>query len=452
MKIQANLIPTSLNQRVGTILRFMLKARFVSIIPLLFLIVLPTQVRAEPIDWVVAVINNDVITAHELNRRLIETESDLKEQGTPLPPINVLRRQLLEHLITEHIELQQAKKTGISISDEQLDEAINNIAAQNNLTTAELEQKIQSNGLSIKEFRNKIRNQMMIEKLKQRDVLSRIQVSDAEINNFLKQKALQPDMDRQYKISHIFIRLPDNATTAQIDATKKRAEQALSDLKAGMNFGQVAASYSDAPDALSGGLLNWRSGAQLPDLYLKAITNLSPGSITGVFRSPNGFNILKLIDERGKDKQIIVTQTHVRQILIRTSDIVSDSEAQARLEKIRARILAGASFASMAKSYSDDGSAAQGGDIGWVSPGDTVPAFENAMNKLAPGQISQPVHTQFGWHLIQVIARRQANVTKAEQRNEARKAIFESKAEEAVQEWLRELRDSAYVRYFPRPS
>ncbi|HVC50219.1 MAG TPA: peptidylprolyl isomerase [Burkholderiales bacterium] len=423
-----------------------------SIIPLLFLIVLPTQVRAEPIDWVVAVINNDVITAHELNRRLIETESDLKEQGTPLPPINVLRRQLLEHLITEHIELQQAKKTGISISDEQLDEAINNIAAQNNLTTAELEQKIQSNGLSIKEFRNKIRNQMMIEKLKQRDVLSRIQVSDAEINNFLKQKALQPDMDRQYKISHIFIRLPDNATTAQIDATKKRAEQALSDLKAGMNFGQVAASYSDAPDALSGGLLNWRSGAQLPDLYLKAITNLSPGSITGVFRSPNGFNILKLIDERGKDKQIIVTQTHVRQILIRTSDIVSDSEAQARLEKIRARILAGASFASMAKSYSDDGSAAQGGDIGWVSPGDTVPAFENAMNKLAPGQISQPVHTQFGWHLIQVIARRQANVTKAEQRNEARKAIFESKAEEAVQEWLRELRDSAYVRYFPRPS
>ncbi|MDE3020416.1 MAG: peptidylprolyl isomerase [Pseudomonadota bacterium] len=452
MKIQANLIPTSLNQRVGTILRFMLKARLVSIIPLLFLIVLPTQARAEPIDWVVAVINSDVITAHELNRRLIETESDLKEQGTPLPPINVLRRQLLEHLITEHIELQQAKKTGISISDEQLDEAINNIAAQNNLTTAELEQKIQSNGLSIKEFRNKIRNQMMIERLKQRDVLSRIQVSDAEINNFLKQKALQPDMDKQYKISHIFIRLPDNATTAQIDATKKRAEQALSDLKAGMNFGQVAASYSDAPDALSGGLLNWRSGAQLPDLYLKAITNLSPGSITGVFRSPNGFNILKLIDERGKDKQIIVTQTHVRQILIRTSDIVSDSEAQARLEKIRARILAGASFASMAKSYSDDGSAAQGGDIGWVSPGDTVPAFENAMNKLAPGQISQPVHTQFGWHLIQVIARRQANVTKAEQRNEARKAIFESKAEEAVQEWLRELRDSAYVRYFPRPS
>ncbi|MBU6459277.1 MAG: peptidylprolyl isomerase [Proteobacteria bacterium] len=453
MKIPANLMLTYPDMETMPTQYSAPKAKyFFFAIFFLALSLLPTLSQAKPIDWIVAVVNNDVITSHELNTKLRSTENNLKQQGIPLPPTHVLKAQVLEHLITERIELQQAKKTGITVSDEQMDEAINNIAARNHLSRSELEQQVTNSGISLKDFEHQIRNEITIEKLKERDVLSRIQVSNTEINNFLKQKALQPDMLKQYKIAHIFIRLPDNATSAQIKVYREKASRALADLKSGKNFAQVAASYSDAPDALSGGQLNWRSGAQLPDLYLRAISSLKPGEMTGILRSPNGFNILKLVNERDEHKQVIVTQTHVRHILIRTSDLVSDKEARDKLEKIRAKILAGASFAKMAKAYSDDGSASQGGDLGWISPGETVPAFENAMNQLAPGQISQPVHTQFGWHLIQVLGRRQANITKKEQRNEARKAIYESKADEAVQEWLRELRGAAYVRYFPRPS
>lgn len=402
--------------------------------------------RIRLLERIVAVVNDEVITQDELERRLELVKKQLARQGTELPDSEALRRQILERLIMDRIQVQYAKQTGLKIDDFQLDQALRTIAEQNHMTLAQFREVLARDGVDYADFREEIRKEMTIARLREREVDNRIAVSEGEIDNFLATQATQVSAG-EYAVSHILVRVPEQATTEQIQARRARAEAALAELRAGKPFAQVAAVYSDAPDALQGGFLGWRPLSQLPELFAEAVTKLQPGEVSTLLRSPNGFHIVRLDDRRGPGAPVQITQTRVRHILVRPSETVSEDEARNRLLQLRERIVNGADFAELARLHSEDPSASQGGDLGWVSPGDTVPQFERAMESLKPGEISEPVKTPLGWHLIQVLERRTGNLTKERERILARQAIKARKADEAYEEWLRQLRDQAYVEY-----
>ncbi|HEY0665466.1 MAG TPA: peptidylprolyl isomerase, partial [Gallionella sp.] len=291
-----------------------------------------------------------------------------------------------------------------------------------------------------------IRKEMIFTRLREREVDSKIIVSDSEVENYLANKARQGSAGEEFRLAHIMVVVPEQASAEKIQVARSRAEKALAQLKAGADFAQVAAGFSDAEDALKGGDLGWRKSDRIPPLFMNELQTLQPGQITAVLRSPSGFHILKLVDKRSGTESVVITQTHARHILIKTSEIVSEREAQKRLMEIRQRIESGADFAEQARRYSQDGSAQQGGDLDWLSPGQTVPEFEEAMNKLQPGKIGA-VQSQFGWHLIQVLERRNTDIGEQQKRQQARVAIGTFKSEEQHQEWLRQLRDRAFVEY-----
>lgn len=407
----------------------------------------PAAPQVIPVDRIVAVVNNEVITEGELKDRLAMVTKQLQKQGTPLPPSDALKKQVLERMITDRIQLQYAKETGLRVDDAQLDRTLARIAEENHLTPGEFRAALERDGVDFNKFREEIRDEIIIARLRQREVDDKITVTDSEIDNYLKTEETQGGRVEEYKIAHILIRVPEQATSDQIQAKRERAEEALAKLKGGADFAQVAAVYSDAPDALQGGLLDWRPAGRLPEIFVQALSSMNPGDVSPVLRSPAGFHIIKLVAERGKNVAEVVTQTHVRHILIKTSELVSDADAKKRLLQIKERIEHGEDFAALAQRYSEDTSAAKGGDLGWVSPGDTVPEFERAMDKLKVGQVSDPVHTPFGWHLIQVLGRRAKDVSKERERLLAAQAVRARKADEAYQEWLRQLRDRAYVEY-----
>ncbi|HUL42471.1 MAG TPA: peptidylprolyl isomerase [Burkholderiales bacterium] len=399
-----------------------------------------------PLDRIVAVVNDDVITQYELDDHINLVVNQLKKQGTPLPPRNVLEKQLLERLINDRVQLQYAKETGVRVDDTLLEKTMERIAQNNKMSLQQMRDTLERDGVNFNHFREEIRNEIIMTRLKERDVDNKIVVTDSEIANYLKSQAALGKED-EYNLAHILVLVPEQASPEQIQAKRARAEQALEQIKNGADFAQIAVSYSDAADALQGGALGWRPAGRLPTLFLDALRSMKPGDVSGILRSANGFHIIKLLDERGKDATIEVQQTHVRHILVKTSELVSDSEARARLLNLKERLENGADFAELARLNSEDGSAAQGGDLGWISPGDTVPDFEHAMNALKIGQISDPVRSPYGWHLIQVLARREQDVTHDRERLLARQAIRARKADEAYEEWLRQLRDSAYVEY-----
>lgn len=398
------------------------------------------------LDRIVAVVNDEVITALELEQRMKTVQQQLQKQGTPLPPRDVLEKQLLERLIADRVQLQFARESGIRVEDSQLDKTLQRIAEENKLTPDTLRQALENDGVNFSRFREDIRNEIIISRLREREVDNRVTVTDGEIDQHLETLA-QQGMEDEYQLAHILVRTPEQASPEQVEEKRRRAEQALAQLNAGADFGQVAASFSDAQDALEGGRLGWRSGGQVPTLFANAIRPLQPGQLSGVLRSPNGFHIIKLLDKRGKSLSLIVQQSHARHILVKTTEIVSENDARQRLVQLKERLDNGADFAELARLHSEDGSAAKGGDLGWLSPGDTVPEFEKAMNALALEKISEPVRSPFGWHLIQVLERRTEDIGKERQRLLARQEIRMRKADESYQEWLRQLRDRAYVEY-----
>ena len=405
------------------------------------------QQQVAVIDSVVAVVNDDVITRYELDDRVREVIRQLKKQDTPLPAADVLEKQILERMINDMLLAQYAKETGVRVDDAQLNQAMTRIAQQNDFPSlAEFRAKLETDGVDFNKFREEIRGEIISARLREREIESKLVISDGEVDNYLANKARMGNSGEEFHLAHILVVVPEQASAEKIQAARDRAEQALSQLKAGTDFAQVAAGSSDAKDALKGGDLGWLPGDRIPPLFANELQTLKAGQTTAVLRSPSGFHILKLVEKRSGNAPVVITQTHVRHILIKTSEIVSESEAKSRLMEIKQRIEGGADFAEQARRYSQDGSAQQGGDLDWVSPGQTVPEFEEAMNKLKPGQMGA-VQTQFGWHLIQVLERRNTDVSEQQKRQQARIAIGTFKSDEQFQDWLRQLRDRAFVEY-----
>jgi peptidyl-prolyl cis-trans isomerase SurA len=405
---------------------------------------LPVQAAVVPLNHIVAVVNDEVITRKELDQRYAEVVQSLARQNTPLPPRETLEKQLLERMITELALQQHARNTGVRVDPTQVERALQRIAAQNKLDMAGLQAAVEKDGQSLDAMRDTIRNEILIARARERDVDNRVTVSESEIEGYLQTQA-QQGVETEYNFSHILITVPENAPPEEIQARRARAEEIVRLLGQGADFAQLSASYSDASNALQGGAFGWRPSGKLPSLFVDALKPLQPGQVSPILKSGNGFHILKLIDKRGLDATLSVTQTHARHILIKTNELTSESDARSRLLQLKERIENGVPFEQLARQYSDDGSAAKGGDLGWINPGDTVPEFERAMDALKDGEMSGPVQSPFGWHLIQVLGRRNQDVTQERQRLTARQAIRERKAEEAFQDWVRQIRDSAYV-------
>jgi peptidyl-prolyl cis-trans isomerase SurA len=397
------------------------------------------------VDRIVAVVNKEVITYSELREAVGMAERQLARQGTQAPERPVLERQMLERLILDKAQLQWARETGLRIDELQIDRAVERIAQSNKLTLADFRKALEADGVAFDAFRSDVRQQMILARVREREVDNRIQVSETEVDLFLENMKARPD-GAEYNVAHILVRLPEQASPERIAEARKRAESALADARAGSPFARVAASFSDAPDALQGGALGWRSHERLPELFANTLAGMKAGDVSDILRSPAGFHILKLNERRGAGAEAPVRQTHVRHILVRTNEVVSESEARRKLLDLRERIVTGGGdFAELARANSDDGTAARGGDLEWVYPGDTVPEFERAYEDLRVGEVSQPVRTPFGYHLIQVLERRSSDLSPERRRLQARQAIRDRKADEAYTEWLRQLRDATYV-------
>ena len=398
------------------------------------------------VDRIVAVVGREVVTASELAERRELAERQLRRQGTALPERSVLERQVLERLIVDKAQLQLAKDNGIRVEDNQLDRTLERIAENNKMTLSEFRLFLEKDGVPLEKFREEVRQQIQMQRLREREVDDRIDVSDSEIDQYLDESTSSSGSRSEYNLAHVLVRLPEQASPEQIDQARQKAEKARVESVSGADFAKIAASYSDAPDALQGGSMGWRAEDRLPEIFAGAVKNLRAGETSQVLRSPGGFHVVKLVERRGAAEGAPVEQTHARHILVRTSEIVSEADARRRLADLRGRIVTGgADFAELARLHSADGSASRGGDLDWLLPGDTVPEFERVMGTLKVGEISQPFKSNFGWHLLQVLERRAAGLTQDRKRMQARQALKERKADDAYQEWLRLLRDRTYV-------
>lgn len=401
-------------------------------------------------DRIVAVVNDEVITQRDLDERIGVVLRQLARNGTTAPPPReAIERQVLERMITDRVQLQFAREAGVRVEDAAIDAAIARIAQDNKLSTEEFRAALARDDIPYDRFREDIRDEITLSRLRDREA-ARVHVSESEVDNLLaERKAGATDADVTYHLSHILVQVPEQASPEQIAARTRRAQTVLERARAGEDFARLAVQYSDAQDGLKGGDMGWRGPDKLPELFVRAVANVPPGGVSDIVRSPAGFHILKVDDRRG-GAQIAtrrVEQTHVRHILIRTNELVSEAEAKRRLSVLRERVLQGASFEELARLNSDDASAAHGGDLGWILQGDTVPEFQEAMNALQPGEVSEPIKSPFGYHLIQVVERRMADVSGDRQRLEARRILVERKADEAYQEWVHQLRDQAFVEY-----
>ncbi len=420
-------------------------------VALLLLCCLSTSVSAaEPItlDRIRAVVNDDVITQQELTTRLNAAIKQLQKQGTLLPDNNILEKQVLERMITEMLQGQFAKENGLRVDDVQLEKALTRVAQQNNFeSVAAFRAKLEKDGIDFSKFREEIRGEIVSVRLREREVDSKLVISESDIEDYLATQANQGNKGEELQLAHILIVVPEQASAESIQNYKRRAEEAQAKLKGGAPFAQIAAGYSDAKDALQGGLLGWRPADRLPSLFSDPLSKMKPGEVSPLLRSPTGFHLIKLMERKTSDTPVFITQTHARHILIKTSELVSENEARARLQEIKTRIDKGANFAEQARLHSEDGSAPQGGDLNWISPGETVPEFEKAMDSLKVNQVSGLVQSGFGWHLIQVLERRNTDVSVDQKKQQARNAIRSYKSDDAYQDWLRQLRDRASVEY-----
>ncbi|MBP6096790.1 MAG: peptidylprolyl isomerase [Methyloversatilis sp.] len=409
----------------------------------------PAPADIVEVDRIVAVVNNEVITLHELHLRTAEAIAQLRSRNITPPSREDLERQQLERMIMEKVQLQYAAENQLRVDDRLLEASLVRVAESNRMDVAQLRAAIERDGMQWSRFREDIRKQIVLSRLRDREVESRVVVTEGEIDNYIANPERKADQNEEYNLSHILLRVPEGAGPDELIRLKARADAALEQIRKGEDFARVAASYSDAQDAVSGGSLGWRPLDRLPTLFAQAAPRLKQGEVSEVMRSPAGFHIVQLAGKRGgtggESDGARVTQTMARHILIKTSEVVNDAEARRRLVGLKERIVNGGDFAELARTNSQDMSAAKGGELGWLYPGDTVPEFERVMDALKPGETSDPVQSPFGWHLIQVVERRVDEVSTERQRAAARMALRERKAEEVYQEWVRQLRDGAYV-------
>jgi peptidyl-prolyl cis-trans isomerase SurA len=386
-----------------------------------------------------------VVVQSEVEHETSLVIPQLQQEGTAVPPPDQLRKQVLERLILKRLQQQRARVLGITVDDATVLEALSSIAGRNGLSIEELQATLEAGGIRFADFREDTRMQILTSRLQNQEVVRNIQVTDQEVDRFLAREADSLIPREQVRLSHILVALPDNPTPAQEAAAEKKANGLLTRIRGGADFASVAAAQSDGRTALEGGDLGWFEMAAVPSLASDLAYSLGKGEVSGLLRSPSGFNIIKLVDIKGGAPDS-VTQTNARHILVRTNELVSEEDARTRLNQLRQRIQGGDDFATLAQAHSDDtGSALKGGDLGWVSPGDTVPEFEEVMDALTPGQVSEPFESPFGWHIVQVQERRSQDTADDLLRLKAREAIQRRKAEEATEAWLRQLRDEAYV-------
>ncbi|OOZ39958.1 molecular chaperone SurA [Solemya pervernicosa gill symbiont] len=408
-----------------------------------------TAVQAERIsdvDRIVAIVDNNVITYSELAKQLQTIKDQLRASNTQMPSESALLRRVLERAIINRLQLQLAEQTGLRVDDETLNTTMSRLAKQNKLSLREFRDAIESEGFSYASFREDIREEIIINRLQQKQVSNRVSVTQQEIDHHLANEESRGDENREYLISHILIGLPEGAVPEQIQAQRAKADELLTKLRDGADFAEMAVSHSDGQQALKGGSLGWRRTSQMPSLFTEVVPNMASGDVADLIRSPSGFHIIKVMETRGAEQKL-VTQTHARHILIKTDEITSGDDARTRLEQIHGRVVDGDDFAELARAHSDDtGSAVNGGDLGWSSPDTMVAQFEQAMDRLAPGEISKPFASPFGWHIVQVLERREHDNTDEFKRNRARQTIRKRKIEEEREIWIRRLRDEAYVK------
>ncbi|MGB5473051.1 MAG: peptidylprolyl isomerase [Gammaproteobacteria bacterium] len=399
------------------------------------------------LNRIVAVVNDGIIVSSELDTSTASVISQLREKGTQLPERSVLERQVLERLVVEKLQLQLAETNGMSIDDSTLNSEVQDLARKNGISVSDFRTVIERDGFSYAAFREDLRKQLLIQELRRQMVSSRIRVTDQEVDNLLATLKTSGSGDVEYHLAHILVAIPEAASPEQIQAAEQRATGILRRLRENADFAEIAIAESDAQTALEGGDIGWRSLGQMPELFVEPLQTLQTGDVSGLIRSPGGFHIIKLVEKRG-DERHIMRQTRARHILLKEDDLHSEAENRVRIRQLAMRLRAGEDFATLARSNSQDTlSAAKGGDLGWLGPGDTIPDFEAAMNKLAPGEISEPVYTRFGWHLIQVQEYRDHDNTEEFERNRIRNLIRSRKYDEELLLWLRRLRDEAYVEY-----
>lgn len=397
------------------------------------------------LDRIIAIVDDDVVMQSELEQQIDRVREELRRQGTDAPSISVLRRQVMERLILQKIQLQLAERTGVNVTEDALDRAIADIAKKNNLDSDQFREILASEGYDYAVFREDIRQEIILSRLRREEVDKRLQVSEREIDNYLLNEQGGAGNENEYEVAHILISIPAGATDDERREARDRAEEAKRRLDAGESFDTVAVAMSDGQDALDGGSLGWRKLSEIPTLFSDVVRDYDIEQTSDIITSPSGYHLIKLKGKRSGET-VMLEQTRARHILIQPGELLSDKEALARLQQLRLRLENGEDFAQMARTNSDDrGSALQGGDLGWVSPGQMVPEFEEVMQATAPGELSAPFRSEFGWHVLEVLERRQYDGTDEVKRAKAREAILQRKREEASQDWLRRLRDEAYV-------
>lgn len=403
----------------------------------------------ELLDRIAAVVNEGVVLTSQLDAQTDEVISRLRQQKTELPPRNVLRKQILERLIVEEIQMQRADRLGVEVSEEMLNGALDDVAKRNNISFPDLPQALAQQGIDYRDFRDEIRKQLKLQLLRQRDVIARINISPRELEQFMARQKNAPDQNAEFNISHILISVPVTASPEQIETREKRAQEVYDKAKGGEDFAQLAVAYSESSTNIEGGSLGWRRGSQLPSIIADRITQMKVGDVSEPIRTPSGFHLFRLNEMRGGQQQAVIAQVHTRHILMRTSELEDDQTIEQKLGSIRERVLSGhEDFAAIAATTSQDpGSAADGGDLGWTGPGSFLPEFEQQVDSLKENEISKPFKTKYGWHIVQLLGRRDHDATDDIVRQHAFAELREAKAEEETELWLRRLRDEAFVEY-----
>ena len=426
----------------------MINRKNIVIIVALFCSLLTTNflVYAEPIDRIVAIVEDDVILDSELQREMAMIRARMQESKAQLPPETVLRRQVLEKIIMDKLQRQLAERAGVNVSEEMLNSSAADIAQRNNMSLEQFRSELEASGMSYKAFLDNMRNEIVINQLRAKEIGGRIKVSDSEVEHYMETQEKAGEEANQYHLGHLLIAVKEGASASEIQKAQSKADALVKKLRAGQDFSQTAISDSDDANALKGGDLGWMTINEIPTQLVSDIKKMRLNEISDPIRSPSGFHIIKILGLKSDIDDHVISTTKVRHILIKTNELVDDNEARKRILALKARIADGDDFATLARSHSDDkGSALRGGDLGWVEPGSLVKPFEEAMSKLAVNEISEPVQSQFGWHLIQVLDRKDKDNASEHRKNVVREAIRKRKIEEETELWLRRLRDEAYI-------
>ena len=404
--------------------------------------------QGELLDRVVAIVNDGVVLNSDLDAEVLAVTERLREQKLELPAQNVLRQQVLERLVLQELQVQRANKAGIKVSDDQVNAALQDVAKRNGMTLTQLPEALTRQGIDYPTYREEIRREIMLQLLRQRDVLQRIAVTPREIDQFLDKQSKTPSARDEYNVSHILIAVGQEASQAQLDAAAKKANDVYERAKGGEDFAKLAVAYSNSQTAFEGGALGWRKGSELPTFLTDVIVKMKPGEVSEPLRTPTGYHIIRLNEVRGGTPHAMEEQIHARHILMKTNELADDATVKQKLETVRERILKGEDFSGLAQTLSEDpGSAVDGGDLGWTGPGTFVPEFEQVVTSLKEGEISEPFKTQYGWHIVQVLGKRSVDNTEEVKRRQAMEAIRAGKADEETELWLRRMRDEAYVEY-----